>query len=87
MYKCWTYTELYEAFTFLTENIYVQFDGMVYQLIVGIPIDTNSDPYFADEFNIVEYKRFFFCKTFRNQIGLTSLTSQFLKLLCLAKDH
>ena len=29
-YTCWTCTEKYEAFTFLMENIYVQFDGMVY---------------------------------------------------------
>ena len=33
-----TCTELCEAFTFLMENIYVQFDGMVYQQIVGIPV-------------------------------------------------
>ena len=30
-YKCWTCAELCEAFTFLMENIYVQFEGMVYQ--------------------------------------------------------
>ena len=36
-YTCWTCTELCEAFTFLIENIYVQFDGMLYQQIVGIP--------------------------------------------------
>ena len=30
-YKCWSCAELGEAFTFLMENIYVQFDGMVYQ--------------------------------------------------------
>ena len=28
-YTCWTYTELCEAFLFLVENIYVQFDDMV----------------------------------------------------------
>ena len=40
-YACWTCTELCEAFTFLLENIYVQFDGMVYQQIVGIPMGTS----------------------------------------------
>ena len=30
-YKCWTCAGLCEAFTFLMENIYVQFDGMVHQ--------------------------------------------------------
>ena len=39
-YKCWTCTEFSEAFTFLMENIYVQFGGMVYQQIVGIPMGT-----------------------------------------------
>ena len=36
--KCWSCVELCESFTFLMENIYVQFDGMVYQQIVGIPM-------------------------------------------------
>ena len=49
-YTCWTCTELCEAFTFLMENIYVQFDGMVYQQIVGIPMGTNCAPLIADLF-------------------------------------
>ena len=32
------------------ENIYVQFEGMVYQQIVGIPMATNSAPLIADLF-------------------------------------
>ena len=40
-YRCWSCTEFCEAFTFLMENIYVQFDGMVYQQIVGIPMGIN----------------------------------------------
>ena len=45
---CWSCAELCEAFIFLMENIYpgyVQFDGMVYQQIVGIPMGTNCAPY------------------------------------------
>ena len=49
-YKCWSCAELCEAFTFLMENIYVQFDGMVYQQIVGIPMGTNMAPLIADLF-------------------------------------
>ena len=49
-YTCWTCTELCEAFTFLVENIYVQFDSMVYQQIVGIPMGTNCAPLIADLF-------------------------------------
>ena len=32
------------------ENIYVQFDGMVYQQIVEIPMGTNYAPLIADLF-------------------------------------
>ena len=49
-YKCWTWAELCEAFTFLMENIYVQFEGMVYQQIVGIPMGTNCASLIADLF-------------------------------------
>ena len=50
-YKCWTCAEyICEAFTFLMENIYVQFEGMVYQQIVGIPMGTNCAPLIADLF-------------------------------------
>ena len=47
-YKRWTCAELCEAFTFLMENIYEQFEGMVYQQIVGIPIGTNCASLIAD---------------------------------------
>ena len=49
-YRCWSCAELCEAFTFLMENIYVQFDGMVYQQIVGFPMGTNCAPLIADLF-------------------------------------
>ena len=42
--------EFCEAFTFLIENIYVQFDGMDYQQIVEIPMGTNCAPLIADLF-------------------------------------
>ena len=52
LYRWWSCAELCESFTglFLMENIYVQFDGMVYQQIVGIPIGTNCAPLIADSF-------------------------------------
>ena len=49
-HRCWSCAELCEAFTFHMENIYVQFDGMVYQQIVGIPMGTNCVPLIADLF-------------------------------------
>ena len=50
LYRCWSCTELCEDFTFLMENIYVQFDGMVYQQILGNPMGTNCAPLIADLF-------------------------------------
>ena len=41
------------------ENIYMQFDGMVYQQKVGIPMDTNCDPLIADLFVYNCYERDF----------------------------
>ena len=52
--------ELCEAFTFLMKNIYVQFDGMVYQQVVGIPMGTNCAPLIADLF-LYCYERDFTC--------------------------
>ena len=49
-YTCWTCTELCEAFTFLMENIYVQFDGIVYQQIVGVPMGNYCAPLIANLF-------------------------------------
>ena len=46
-----TSAELYEAFTFLRKNIYVQFEGMVYQQMVEIPIGTSCAPLIADLFS------------------------------------
>ena len=46
----WSCAKLCEAFTFLMENIFVQFDGMAYQQIVGIPMGTNCAPLIADLF-------------------------------------
>ena len=50
VYKCWTCAELCKAFTFLMENIFVQYEGMVYQQIVGIPTGTNCAQLIADLF-------------------------------------
>ena len=58
-YTCWTCAELCEAFTFLMENIYVQFEGMDYQQIVGIPMGTNCAPLIADYVFILLWERFY----------------------------
>ena len=56
-YTCWTCTEICEAFTFLMENIYVQFDGIVYQQMVGIPMSTTcfmSNPQKSKRFDLID---------------------------------
>ena len=46
LYKFRTCTD----FSFLMENIYVQFEDRFYQQIVGIPMGTNCAPLIADFF-------------------------------------
>ena len=62
----WTCAELYEAFTFLMENIYVQIESMVYQQIVGIPMGTNCAPLIADLF-LFCYERDFMSKLHKSK--------------------
>ena len=48
-YKCLICTEFCEVFTFLVENIYVQFEDRVYQQIVWVPyIGKSCAPLIAD---------------------------------------
>ena len=61
--------ELCEAFTWIMENICVQFEGMVYQQIVGIPIGTNCTQLITDLF-LFCYERDF-CITFTNRNSTT----------------
>ena len=68
--RCWSCAEFCEAFTFLMENIYVQFNGMVYQQIVGIPVGTHCAPLKADLFYIG--MRGTLCLTFTHLNVMTS---------------
>ena len=49
-HTCWTCTKFCEALSFLVKNIYVQFDGMVYQQVARISMGTNCAPLIAEEF-------------------------------------
>ena len=42
--------QMYEALTFLLDNIYIRFGSKLYRQIVGIPVGTNSAPLVADLF-------------------------------------
>ena len=71
-YTCLTCTELCESYIFLIENIYVQFDDLLYQQIVGFPMGTtcNCAPLIADLFLYCHERGF--SQTSRNPNGLTS---------------
>ena len=64
-YKCWTFAELCESFTFRMEHIYVQFEGMVNQHIAGIPMGTDCAPLIAGLF-FYFVMRGILCLTFTN---------------------
>ena len=59
--EVWVYTinaELCEAFTFLMENLHVQFEGIAYnQQIVCTPMGTNCDPLMNSGFVFIIWKR------------------------------
>ena len=80
-FKCWTCSELCEAFTFLMENVYVQFEGMIYQQIVGIPTCTNCAPLIADLF-LFCYVRDLISKLHKSKqydlIDMFNVTSRYL---------
>ena len=58
-----------QSFYLFMENIYVQFEGMVFVEIVGIPVGTNCALLIADLF-LYCYKREF-CLTVTNLNGMT----------------
>ena len=63
------------------ENIYVQFDGMLYQQIVGIPMGTNCAPLIADLF-LYCYERDFMFDLYKSKrhdlIDMFNDTSRYL---------
>ena len=74
--------ELCKAFTFPVENIYVQFEGMVYKQIMGIPMGTNCSPLIADLF-LFRYERDFMSNVQISQrydlIDMLNDTSRYLE--------
>ena len=52
------------------EYIYVQFEGMVYQQIVGIPMGTKCAPLISDFFSILLWEEFL-CLNLTNLNGTT----------------
>ena len=49
---------MFEALTFLLDNIYIRFGSKLYRQIIGIPMGTNCVPLVADLF-LIRYERDF----------------------------
>ena len=69
--SCWTCTEFCEAFTFPVKNIYVHFDDLVYQQIVG---DSYGHKLCSTCSRLISIllREGFLCQTSRKSNGLTS---------------
>ena len=49
-YHLWSCQNVYDALSFLLDNIYIRFGTKLYLQIVGIPMGTNCAPLVADLF-------------------------------------
>ena len=49
-YDIWSCQKVYEALSFLLENIYIRIDSILYRQILGFPMGTNSATPIADLF-------------------------------------
>ena len=49
-YHAWSCQNVWDALTFLLDNIVIQFITKLYRQVVGIPMDTNCAPLVADLF-------------------------------------
>ena len=57
-YHLWSCQNVYDALSFLLDNIYIRFGTKLYRQIVGIPMDTNCDPRVAHLFLLCYEKDF-----------------------------
>ena len=75
---------MYEALTFLLDNIYIRFGSKLYRQIVGIPMGTNCAPLVADLFLFCYEKDFMLSLSDANQsevIEALNSTSRYLDVL------
>ena len=74
-YNLWSCQKVYEALTFLLDNIYIRFGSKLYRQIVGIPMGTNCAPLVDDLFCSV--MRETSCCPFKRIINLVLLKLRF----------
>ena len=72
---------MFEALTFLLDNIYIRFGSKLYRQIVSIPMDTNCAPLVADLFLFCYERDYMMSPSDDNQyevIEAFNSTSQYL---------
>ena len=80
-YKLWSCQNMYEALTYLLDNIFIRFGTKLYRRIVGIPMCTNCSPLIANLF-LFGYERNFMASLSYNKeaeiIQAFNFTSRYL---------
>ena len=80
-YHAWSCQNVYDALTFLLDNIFIQFGTKLYRQVVGIPMDTKCAPLVADLF-LFCYERDFMMSPFDDKqadvIDALKTTSRYL---------
>ena len=77
----WTCQKVYEALTFLLDNIYIRFGTKLFRQFVGIPMGTNFAPLVTDLFLFCHERDFMMSLSVKNQseiIEAFSSTSRYL---------
>ena len=69
-YSLWSCQRVFEALTFLLDNIYIRFGSKLYRQIVGIPMGTNCAPLVADLFLFCYERDFMMSLSAENQSGV-----------------
>ena len=69
-YNLWSCQKVFEALTFLLDNIYIRFGSKLYRQIVGIPMGTNCAPLVADLFLFCYERDFMLSLSEENQSGI-----------------
>ena len=69
-YNLWSCQKVWEALTFLLDNIYIRFGSKLYKQIVGIPMGTNCAPLIADLFLFCYERDFMLSLSEDNQSGV-----------------
>ena len=80
-YNLWSCQKVFEALTFLLDNINIRFGSKLYRQIVGIPMGTNCDPLVADLFLFCYQRDFVLSLSDDNQLKVIEAFSSTCRYL------